>query len=222
MPAMGGDSSEDYQQQIVELREQLRRAHLVNKLLQEKVDQLVRKVFGRSAEQIDTRQLTLLPEGSSALVSCVSKPAESKNKPRSKRPVLVHWPEQLPVKEEVLEPEVVSRSPQDWRLIGTEVSEQLDYQPGHFFRRRLIRRKYVSRRQPAQAPVIAPLPPCLQERCQAAPGLLAHIIAGKYAAHLPIYRQQQLYRQQHGVTLSRQTMADWLRLAAGGCNRFTN
>jgi transposase len=129
----------------------------------------------------------------------------------SKRPRL---PEHLPVVEEVLDPLEVQAAPQDWKLIGAEVSEQLDYQPGRFFRRRLIRRKYVSKLDRALPPLIAPLPPVLQERCLAAPGLIAHIITGKYCDHLPLYRQQQIYRRQHGVELSRQTMDQWVLLAA--------
>ena len=54
-----------------------------------------------------------------------------------------------------------------------------------------------------------------------APGLLAHVTVGKYADHLPIYRQQQIFRQRHGVELGRNTLcngielvADWLRPVA--------
>ena len=66
----------------------------------------------------------------------------------------------------------VQKTPEDWRLIGAEVSEQLDYEPGRFLRQRLVRRKYVRRGEPEAVPVIAALPPSLQERCIAAPGLL--------------------------------------------------
>ena len=172
---------------------------LENKLLREKIDLLVRKVFGRSSEQVDVNQLTLLPEAPPVGKVSVPDSARSGTKPSKLR--VARLPEHLPVVEEIIEPAAVQQSPQDWRLIGTEVSEQLDYQPGHFFRRRLVRRKYVSKLRPRQAPVLAPLPPCLQERGLAAPGLLAHIIANKYVAHLPLYRQQQLFRQRHGVDL---------------------
>lgn len=114
----------------------------------------------------------------------------------------------------MIDPPAVQQSPQDWKLIGQEVSEQLDYQPGKFIRRRLIRRKYVCKLDKTIPPQLAPLPPVLQERCLAAPGLLAHIITGKYCDHLPLYRQQQIYRRHHGVALSRQTMDQWVLMAA--------
>jgi transposase len=45
------------------------------------------------------------------------------------------------------------------------------------------------------------------------PGLLAHVAVSKYADHLPLYRQEGIF-ERHGVTLSRQTMCDWMRRCA--------
>lgn len=39
-------------------------------------------------------------------------------------------------------------------------------------------------------------------------GLLAHVVTGKYADHLPLYRQSEIYRRQ-GVELSRATLGRW-------------
>jgi hypothetical protein len=43
----------------------------------------------------------------------------------------------LPVVEQVIDPEEVKEAPEQWRCIGSEVSEQLDYEPARFLRRRL-------------------------------------------------------------------------------------
>ena len=43
--------------------------------------------------------------------------------------------------------------------------------------------------------------------------LIAHVLVGKYADHLPLYRQAQIYARQ-GVTLDRSTLADWVGRAA--------
>jgi transposase len=86
----------------------------------------------------------------------------------------------------VLEPEGGQTVPEQWRRIGEEVSEQLDYEPGRFFRRRLVRPRYVQRAEPEAAPVIAPLPERLLERSLPAPGLLVHIMVSKYCDHLPL------------------------------------
>jgi transposase len=62
------------------------------------------------------------------------------------------------------------------------------------------------------APVIAPLPPSLQERCLAAPGLLAHLIVAKFCDHLPLYRLESIFAQRHGP------VGKWLEARAKECN----
>ena len=54
------------------------------------------------------------------------------------------WPKDLPVVEQILEPEEVKANPELFRFIGQEVSETLDYEPARFLCRRIVRRKYVS------------------------------------------------------------------------------
>jgi transposase len=120
----------------------------------------------------------------------------------------------LPVVEQVIDPEEVTALPEQWRCIGEEVSEQLDYEPARFLKRRLVRRKYVSRQEVWAQPIIAPLPSVLQERGSAAPGLLAQIIVSKFVDHLPLYRQEQIYRTRYGISLSRPTMVRWVELVA--------
>lgn len=41
------------------------------------------------------------------------------------------------------------------------------------------------------------------------PGLLAHVLVSKYADHLPLYRQSQLFDRE-GLDLDRSTLADWV------------
>jgi hypothetical protein len=43
--------------------------------------------------------------------------------------------------------------------------------------------------------------------------LIAHVLVGKYADHMPLYRQAQIYARQ-GITLDRSTLADWVGRAA--------
>ena len=43
--------------------------------------------------------------------------------------------------------------------------------------------------------------------------LIAHVLVGKYADHLPLYPQAQIYARQ-GVCLDRSTLADWVGRAA--------
>lgn len=114
----------------------------------------------------------------------------------------------------MVDPQEVKESPEDYRQIGAEVSEQLDYEQGHFFRRRIVRRKYVEKGRNEAVPVIAPLAPTLQERGMVAPGLLVAIIVGKYVDHVPLYRQGSIFARRHGVRIPRQNMVRWMELAA--------
>ncbi|NJM13764.1 MAG: IS66 family transposase [Synechococcaceae cyanobacterium SM1_2_3] len=207
-----------------ELAEQLAQCQLAlaesqreNILLRQKIDLLVRRVFGASSEALDAAQLELLP-ALPAAATVVATPAApsipelSVVRPRKER--TPRLPENLPVVEEVIEPEPVKAQPEAWRCIGQEISEQLDYEPARFLRRRTIRKKYVHRTEADAAPVIAALPERLLDRSLPAPGLIAAILVGKYCDHLPLYRQEQIFRQRHQVPLPRQTLARWVALAA--------
>ncbi len=189
-----------------------------NQLLREKVNLLVRRVFGASSEKRDAAQLQLLLSGAKLVEPAAEPKVET---PRPKPPVQVvrkpkapRLPETLPVVEEVIDPEPVNAAPEQFRQIGQEVSEQLDYEPARYFRRRLVRRTYVSKTEPEKAPVTTPLPPTLQERCIATPALLAHLLVSKYCDHLPLYRQEQILARRYGINLPRQTLARWVGLAA--------
>jgi transposase len=198
------------------LRAELEESRRENGLLRQKVDALMARVFGASSEALDPAQLELFLQPPTSPTPAAppppSLPAVRPSHPRRER--APRLPENLPLVEVVIDPEFVQAAPQDWRCIGQEVNEQLDYEPGRFLRRRVVRRKYVHRTNPDLAPVIAPLPEGLQERGLAAPGLLAHVLVSKYCDHLPLYRQEQIFARHHQVHLPRQTLARWVELAA--------
>ena len=50
-------------------------------------------------------------------------------------------------------------------------------------------------------------------RGMAGPGLLAHVLVSKYADHLPLYRQEEIYARE-GIELERSTLADWVGSAS--------
>ena len=198
-----------------ELLQTVNELRIENALLRQKIDLLVKRVFGSSSEQLDKNQLELLaqPETSATVAAIVAAP-EKERVERSRQERTTRLPENLPVVEEVLDPEPVKAQPEQWRLIGQEISEQLDYEPGRFLRRRVVRRKYVHKTNPDRAPLLAPLPERLLDRSLPAPGLLAHIVVGKYCDHLPLYRQEQIYQQRHGVHLPRQSLTRWVELTS--------
>jgi transposase len=208
--------------ELTQQLEQVLQAHAAlqreNRLLREKVNLLLRRVFGASSEKMDVAQLQLLLSGAELVEPAAEQKAEVP-KPKAAAPAprkakLPRLPETLPLVEEIIDPEPVKAAPEQFRQIGEEVSEQLDYEPARYFRRRLVRRTYVSRAEPEKAPVTAPLPPTLQERCIATPALLAQVVVSKYCDHLPLYRQEQILARRYGINLPRQTLARWVELAS--------
>lgn len=190
-----------------------------NRLLRQKVDALVRQIFGSGkSEKLPSHQLEMFgdePSGQSE--ACAEKPTttQAPKKVRKCQARCPRYPENLPVVEEILDPEPVKANPSHYRQIGAEVSEQLDYEPGRFFLRKQIRRTWVKRITPDAVPITAPLPPKLLDRGFLAPGLLAHIVVGKYADHLPLYRQEQIFKQRYDVHIGRNTLCRAVDLVAG-------
>ena len=195
-----------------------------NRLLREKVDLLVKKIFGSKSEHLDSSQLELLldpeaakkpePTAGNEELPAVEDIELKKTRKRSAKERKPRLPDHLPVQERVLDPEPVKANPAGYRHIGDEISEQLDYTPGQFTRIRTIRRKYVSKAFNEAAPIIAELPAGLQEGCLATPGLIAELLVNKYADHLPFYRQEKRIAQRHGVHIPRQSMINWEAMAA--------
>ncbi len=104
-------------------------------------------------------------------------------------------------------------------VIGREVSEQLDYEPAKLKVIEHVRLKYGCRaceQKAAEAGpqiVTAPKPLSPIEKGLAAPGLLAHVIVGKYGDSLPLYRLETILKR-HEIEIARSTMGDWMRQSA--------
>jgi len=124
-------------------------------------------------------------------------------------------PERKPLPEH-LDREVVTHVPgrdccpdcgSQLRHFGDDVSEQLEYIPDSFKVIRHVRPKFSC--TGCDRVVEAPAPSRPIERGLAGPGLLAHVIVSKFADHLPLYRQSEIYGRQ-GVEISRSTLAGWV------------
>ena len=97
------------------------------------------------------------------------------------------------------------------RPLGEDVSEMLNWIPGHFEVIRHVRPKLSCGH--CSRVVQEPAPSRPIERGMATPGLLAQVVISKYADHTPLYRQAAIYRRS-GLELNRATLADWVGEAA--------
>jgi transposase len=117
-------------------------------------------------------------------------------------------PTHLPAREVVHEPGCTCPAcGGKMRKVGEDVTEILDYIPGHFEIVRHIRPAFSCRR--CETMVQEPMPSLPIERGLPGVGLLAHILVSKYCDHLPLYRQSQIYARE-GVDLDRAIMATWV------------
>ena len=96
--------------------------------------------------------------------------------------------------------------------IGEDVSERLDIVPAQF-RVLVVRRPKYACRACEDVVVQAPAPARLIEGGLPTEATVAQVLVSKYADHLPLYRQAQIYARQ-GVNLDRSTLADWVGRAA--------
>jgi transposase len=171
---------------------------------------LRRMQFGRSSEQLDAQiaQLELTLEDLEASEAAL--PLSISATPRVERvkPVRRPLPEHLPREEQVHQP--TCDCPQcggELKVLGEDVSEVLEYVPSRFKVIRHVRPKLAC--ASCQTIVQVPAPTRPIARGLAGPGLLAHVLVAKYADHLPLYRQSEIYARE-GVDLDRSTLADWV------------
>ncbi len=185
-----------------------------NALLRQKVDKLSRMIYGTKSEPFNPNQPDFFegaPASGQETGTFEEKPSHDR-KQKTRRSSGI--PENLPVEETIIDPLEVQAEPEAYKHIGDEVSEQLDYTPGAFRKVRTVRRKYVRKNTVDAKPIIAPLPPKLQDGCMAAPGLLANILVSRYVDHLPFFRQETIFKTRHEVLIPRQNMVRWMGMVA--------
>lgn len=188
--------------------------------LRQIIQELQRHRFGRRAERLDPDQLALALEDLEQTLaateaepagSAASKPAPSPTRRTVNRGNL---PADLP-REEILV-DVADKTCRccggALHAIGEDVSQRLDLVPARF--RVLVTRrpKYACRRC-EEGVVQAAAPARIVDAGIPTEALIAHVLVSKYADHLPLYRQAQIYARQ-GVDLDRSTLADWVGRAA--------
>jgi transposase len=192
---------------------QFKDAH-IRKLTHE-IAVLRRHYFGKKSEQLTGVQGSLLDEAIDEDIAAIEQELLQLQEPpvapspaarqQAKRQRL---PEDLPRVDIHHEPEQTQCSCGcQLHRIGQDVSEKLDYQPGNFTVERHIRGKWACR--DCEQITLAPLPAHIIDKGIPTPGLLAQVLVAKYADHLPLYRQEQIFARA-GVKLARSTLAEWV------------
>src|SRR5438445_9575851 len=181
------------------------------------IKELQRHRFGRRSERLDADQLMLAFEDVEQAIAAAQAAAETNAPTRAKPSATLKrninrgaLPAHLP-REEVVIDVADKTCPCCGGLkhrIGEDVSERLDVTPAQFKVLVLRRPKYACRACEGEVSQ-APAPERLIENGIPTEALVAHVIVAKYADHLPLYRQAQIYARQ-GIALDRSTLADWV------------
>ncbi len=164
-----------------------------------------RQRFGAKSETLD--QLELRLEAEEIAAARIAPPALEDQAPPKAKAKRKPLPETLPREEEVLSPGEACACGGKLRRLGEDVTEELEYIPGRFLVKRIIRPRLAC--NSCEKIQQAPLPSRPIERGRPGPGLLAHVLISKYADHLPLYRQSGIYGRE-GIDLDRSTLAEWV------------
>jgi transposase len=200
---------------VIALREQLSTRTAEIEHLKLTIAKLRRMQFGRKSEKLDRQieQLELRLEDLQADEGQTASHAQRQGRPfrvpAQKKPLPAH----LPREEQVHTPaeEACPSCGAALKHLGEDVSEQLEYVPARFKVIRHVRPKLACSCCDCIVQAAAPSRPI--ERGLPGPGLLAHVLIGKFADHLPLYRQSVIYARA-GVELPRSLLADWV----GACS----
>lgn len=189
------------------------------------IEKYRRMIFGRKSEKLsaELEQLEFrleeletaqaADEAAQAATEATQPSSTRTDAKRRSRPARKPLPEDLPR-------EVVTHLPAHnccpdcggtLRQFGEDVSEQLERIPASFKVIRHVRPKFAC--AGCESVVEAPAPARPIDRGLPGPALLAHVLVSKYADHLPLYRQSQIYARE-GADLDRSTLAGWVGAAS--------
>jgi transposase len=194
----------------------LARAETERERLRAIIHELQRHRFGKRSERLDPDQLALALEDVEQSAAAAEIAAERSGKgARTRAPARRKinrgaLPAHLPRIETVVDiaDPTCPCCAGKMHKIGEDVAERLDVVPAQF-RVLVVRRPKYACRRCLGTVVQAPAPPRLVEGGLPTEALIAHVAVAKYADHLPLYRQAQIYARQ-GIELDRSTLADWV------------
>ena len=206
-------SAEQLREMTTRLLTELRHSQALNAKLTHENALLKRMKFAAQSERFNAEQRSLLEGEIEADLAAVSleieklqPPAaapEAKQQPK-RQPLPIH----LPRREIRHEPESTTcRCGCRMLRIGEDVAEKLDYVPGVFTVERHIRGKWACAQY--ETIIQAPVDAHVIDKGIPTAGLLAQVLVGKYADHLPLFRQESIFARA-GLAIPRSTLAQWV------------
>lgn len=164
------------------------------------------EIFNEAEETLDEADKALLAEVDNRQVTTV------KNKPKRK-PLPKGLPRKVVTIDLPVTEQICDCCQSNLHKIGEARSEKLEFVPAHIKVIETVRPKYACKQcektGTANHIKIAPIPSTPIPKGIATASLLSQLITAKYQYGLPLYRQETMFND-YGISLSRQTMSDWL------------
>ena len=189
-----------------------------NELLQEQINDLLQRLYGRKSERFENpNQLDLLKQLGWAVGNDLETKGDdlekvSYTRKRPKKPGPKSIPEHLPRLKVPVDPADAERvcacCSKDMERVDEVVTEELDIVPPQFRVKQYVQGKWRCR-DCMNRDLVKPLPARPIPKGRPSPSLLAYLIVSKYVDHLPLYRQEQIFKR-HGIHVARSTMDEWL------------
>jgi len=193
--------------------------------LQHQMEQMLRRLYGRKSEQLNPNQMmfdslilkSLEQNAQQAppVAGIPVQPGVVKPRKASEHHGRVPIPEHLERVEILLdvpeEQKVCPETGEPLKVITVEISEKLEYRPGKLIVNVYKRPQYALHESADSfgGVIAAPMPDHPIAKCKADVGLISHLIVSKFADHLPLYRQDDIFERE-GVSIPRATQSSWL------------
>jgi transposase len=224
-PATLPDDPAILKEMLSQVMDEYKKELLLNEQLQYRLELFLRQRYGRKSETLDWEnglfakeviETILLAVRDSGDVPTVKEAISyERKKPEKNGHGRQLLPDHLPrVREEIDVPasdKICSVCDSPKVLIREEISEQLEFVPASLFVKQFVRPVYACPKKHEVS--IADKPSVPIDRCLAGPGLLAQVAVSKYADHLPLNRQENIF-SRYGVNIPRSTQCDWMRNTA--------
>lgn len=185
------------------------------KLLEQKIDYLIREQFSQKSEKLSSNEPSLFDDFDDEENEEIEEEKQeeikieyTRAKGGKKRP-----PEHLVrvrVEHDISDEEKICDCGCKKRVISEVISEQYDVIPATFQVVENVRFKYACPNRCGVAPKLTPLTPQMLPKHQVTPSFLATIAVQKFEDHLPLHRQVKTYSSRFGIEFTTTTFSNWM------------
>jgi len=196
--------------------------------LEDQISRLQRRLFGVRSERYEANQFVMdliLKAGESASPAAVEPVVDvkatqrRKAKPHGRTEIPAHL-EREDILLDLAQEQKVDAEGFPLVKLRDEISEKIAWRPGCWHVKRYIRPVYVPADRQSDAGVVCmPMPDSPIEKCKADNSVLALVAIHKWADHLPVYRQREIFMRE-GLEIASSTLDAWAIEPILACQRL--